>query len=148
MKSFIDPEQTIYQQIIAVLGFSPLINHVLFALAVSVGLMALFASRSGARLLLAMSCFLALCMRLYDLASLYIPAALGGRRHHRAFVCADRDRGYTSRPARPCGGDSAGQRHPSFLSSQCLLFIVAGPLATAQRISPRAKGHHKVSFDE
>jgi hypothetical protein len=80
MKSFIDPEQTIYQQIIAVLGCSPLINHALFAFAVSVGLVALFASRSAARLLLAISCFLALCMPLYDLASLYIPAALGGRR--------------------------------------------------------------------
>jgi hypothetical protein len=73
------PEQTFYQQIVAVLGLSPLINHALFAFAVFVGLAALFASRSAARLLLAISCFLALCMPLYDLASLYIRAALGGR---------------------------------------------------------------------
>src|SRR5262249_17855350 len=76
----IDPEQTIYQQIIAVAALSPLINHVLFAFAVFAGLAAFFASRSAARLLLAISSFLALCIPLYDLASLYIRAALGGKR--------------------------------------------------------------------
>jgi hypothetical protein len=59
----IDPEQTTYQQIIAVLRLSPLINHALFAFAVFVGLAALFASRSAARVLLAISCFLALACR-------------------------------------------------------------------------------------
>jgi hypothetical protein len=78
--NLIDPEQTIYQQIIAVFGLSPLINHAFFAFAVFVGLAALFVSRSATRLLLAISCFLALCIPLYDLASLYIRAALGGRR--------------------------------------------------------------------
>jgi hypothetical protein len=75
-----DPEQTIYQQIIAVLGLSPLINHALFALAGFTGVAALFAPRSTARIFLTISCVLALCMPLYDLASLYIWAALGGRR--------------------------------------------------------------------
>jgi hypothetical protein len=76
----IDPEQTIYQQIMALLGLSPLANHALFALAGFTGVAALFAPRSAARILLTISCVLALCMPLYDLASLYIRAALEGRR--------------------------------------------------------------------
>jgi hypothetical protein len=76
----IDPEQTIYQQIIALLGLSPLVNHALFALVGFTGAAALFAPRSAARILLTISCVLALCMPLYDLASLYIRAALGGQR--------------------------------------------------------------------
>src|SRR5262245_28566527 len=64
----------------AVLSLSPVVNHVLFALAVFAGVAALFAPRSAARIILAISCVLGICMPLYDLASLYIGAALGGRR--------------------------------------------------------------------
>ena len=76
----IDLEHTTYQQIMALLSLSPLVNHVLFALAGFTGVAALFAPRSVARILLAISCVLAICMPLYDLASLYIRPALGGRR--------------------------------------------------------------------
>jgi len=78
--NLIDPEQTPFQQIMAVLSLSPVVNHVLFALAVCAGVAALFAPQSAARILLTISCVLAICMPLYDLASLYIGAALGGRR--------------------------------------------------------------------
>src|SRR5262249_45102053 len=76
--NLIDPEQTIYQQIMTLLGLSPLVNHALFALAGFTGVAALFAPRSTARILLTTSCVLALCAPLYDLASLYMRAALGG----------------------------------------------------------------------
>src|SRR5262249_7476370 len=46
--------------------------------AVFAGLAALFVPRSAAKLLLAISCILALCVPLYDVASLYSRAALGG----------------------------------------------------------------------
>ena len=78
--NLIDPEHTTYQQIMALFSLSPLANHVLFALAVFTGVAALFAPRSAARILLTISCILAICMPLYDLASLYIRSALAGRR--------------------------------------------------------------------